>query len=222
VRIAEHLDIAAGSVVAFVGGGGKSSLIVLLAEDLRQYRLLISPTTKMFPIKTERNAVCLGRLNMASGKLEALPDDVLQELIPRYEVTLLEADGSAGLPCKGWLESEPVVPPYCTHTVGLMDINVLGKPAISANVHRLPEFLTLTGLEERETVTARALEAMACHPKGMFRRSAGKRYLIVNQAEDETAARAALSLLGTIKKIYPKRFHRLIYGSAHQNTWKEV
>jgi probable selenium-dependent hydroxylase accessory protein YqeC len=217
----EYLDISEGSIAAVVGCGGKTSLIELMANRLRGAKVLISPTTKMLPMKAD-GADCLGAFNEESGKLEALPPQILKDMVSRYDVTLLEADGSKGFPAKGWLDSEPVVPCYCTHTVGVVTLKAIGKAAVPRIVHRLPEFLELTGLREGELITARALADMVCAPDGMFRNSAGRRYLVVNQVEEEAAAQDALYFLLMIQERYPGRFERYIYGSAHQDAWKEV
>jgi probable selenium-dependent hydroxylase accessory protein YqeC len=86
----------------------------------------------------------------------------------------------------------------------------------------LPEFLALTGIGEGETITAQALEAMVCAPKGMFKNSSGRRYVLVNQAEDDVAVVAALSFLQTIKEKYPKHFVKLLLGSVHHDAWRDV
>ncbi|MDR2923573.1 MAG: putative selenium-dependent hydroxylase accessory protein YqeC [Treponema sp.] len=239
MSIIDYLSIYNGSVVAVVGCGGKTALIGLLADRLRDKKTLISTTTKIYPPKMKNIMLCetlkecedheprtgiqcMGLLNRASGKLEALPDALLAELIPRYDIVLLEADGSRGLFCKGWLANEPVVPDYCTHTIGLITMAALGKPAAETTVHRLPEFAALTGVGEGEAITTQALEAMVCAPNGMFKNSAGRRYAIVNQAEDEAAACLAKSFLQTIKEKYPNRFEKLLFGSVHKNVWQEV
>jgi len=233
------LNISTGSVVAVVGCGGKTSLIELVADRLRDKKVLISTTTKIFPPKMKdivlcetllqceehepRTGVqCMGILNRASGKLEALPEALLTQLQARYDVVLLEADGSRGLVCKGWLENEPVVPHYCTHTVGLITMGALGKPAGENTVHRLPEFFALTGVGEGQTITAAALEAMICAPAGMFKNSAGQRYVLVNQVEDDATAAIAMSFLQIIKEKYPARFEKLLYGSVRHDAWQEV
>ncbi len=237
--ITEFLHITNGSVVAVVGCGGKTSLIGLLAEKLRDKKVLISTTTKIFPPKIkdimlcetllqceehepEAGIQCMGLLNNASGKLEALPEALLAELTPRYDIVLLEADGSRGLPCKGWLETEPVVPAYCTHTVGIVTTNAVGNKANESTVHRLREFTALTGVGEGGEITSAALEAMVCARNGMFKTNAGKRYVVVNQIEDEAAAAAAGSFLQTIKTKYPARFEKLLYGSVRNDSWREV
>jgi len=233
------LNITNRSVVAVVGCGGKTSLIELMAERLRDKKVLISTTTKIFPPKMKdivlcetlqqcweheaRTGVqCMGLLNSASGKLEALPDVFLAAIKTRYDIVLLEADGSRGLPCKGWLANEPVVPDYCTHTLGLITMAALGKKAGEDTVHRLPEFFALTGVGEGRTITGAALEAMVCAPAGMFKNSAGQRYVIVNQAEDSAAAAVAMSFLRAIKEKYPGHFEKLLFGSVRHDAWREV
>jgi probable selenium-dependent hydroxylase accessory protein YqeC len=101
-------------------------------------------------------------------------------------------------------------------------MNALGKTADATVVHRLPEFLALTGLVEGETITAQALEAMVCAHKGIFKNSSGRRYVIVNQVEDDSTTGATLSFLQTIKEKYPDRFTKLLMGSVHNDTWREV
>jgi probable selenium-dependent hydroxylase accessory protein YqeC len=265
--VENYLDITEGSIIAVVGCGGKTSLIELIADTFRDKKVLVTPTTRMFPIKAsgimlcetmeqcaghepQTGIQCLGLLNTESGKLEALPGNFLADTVLRYDITLIEADGSRGLPCKGWLADEPVIPPYCTQVVGLVTMNVLGKPATKDTVCHLPEFLALTGLKEGQAITAQALEAMVCDPHGMFKkrdqgvgsgewgmgnreqgsgigdRGSGNReqgkYLLVNQVGDEATACAALSFLETIKEKYPGRFKRLLYGSVHLDVWQEV
>jgi probable selenium-dependent hydroxylase accessory protein YqeC len=257
------MDITTGSVIAFVGCGGKTSLIELIADQLREKMVLVTTTTKMFPMgmndvvlcetleqclghEPKAGIQCMGLLNKASGKLEALPIKLLAETVLQYDLALIEADGSKGLPCKGWLASEPVVPPFCTHTVGIITMNPLHKVATDTTVHRLPEFLALTGLKEGEAITMQALEAMVCGSGGMFK-SVGSgewgigngewgamsneqgaisnergRYLIVNQVEDDETARVAQAFLEGIKEKYPGRFKRLLYGSVLLDNWEEV
>jgi probable selenium-dependent hydroxylase accessory protein YqeC len=101
-------------------------------------------------------------------------------------------------------------------------MNALGKPATEAIVHRLPEFLSLTGQREGEPITMQALEAMVCNPGGMFKNSAGQKHLLVNQAEGDAAANAARSFLLAVKEKYPNRFKKLLFGSVFNDAWQEV
>ena len=239
MTIAGLLDISPGSVIAVIGCGGKTSLIGLISGGLSEKKVLVTPTAKILPMRSGKAVLCetlmqcmkhepqtgvqcLGLLNEKSGKLEALPEHILFGMIPDYDIVILEADGSSGLPCKGWMEYEPVIPDCCTHTVGVVTMNALGKSATDEIVHRLPEFLALTGLQPGGTITMQALESMVLAPRGMFKKSAGKRCLVVNQVEDETSAGNARSYLQNIKEKYHDRFERLIYGSVRLDVWREV
>ena len=239
MAIIEYLNLSDKCIVGIVGCGGKSSFIELLAGSFQTKKVLVSTTTKMFPLKDQRVMQCqnlqqcldhkaqagiqsFGIMNTETGKLEALPQETLHGLIASYDLVLLEADGSKNLPCKGWLDYEPVVPEYCTHTVGILTMKALGSAATEANVLRLPEFLSLTGLSEGSTITTQALEAMVCAPQGMFKNSVGRLSIIVNQVEDEETARIAQGFLQTIKEGYPARFETLLYGSIHLDSWEEV
>ena len=222
MNIVKALNFQTPAVVAVIGCGGKSSFIKLLAESYASVKkVLISTTTKMFPLNV-KNVDCRGALNSKTGKLEALPTAELVELIPKYDIILLEADGSRGLPCKGWLENEPVVPKFSTHTIGIVDINAVGKSATSETVLNLPQFLRLTGLRENEKITAEALQNMVCAPAGMFKNSVGSKILLVNQAEGKVAEIAAEQLLLKIKEEYPGFFSKLLYGSVRNNIFSEV
>jgi len=235
--ITKHLDIPDTSVVGVVGCGGKTSFVELVAQSHSSRRVLISTTTKMFPPKDPRitqyqtlqqcldhesqtGIQCFGVLNTETGKLEALPQETLHSLIADYDIVLLEADGSRGLPCKGWRQNEPVIPKYCTHTVGILTMKALGKAATETYVLRLPEFLSLTGLHEGDTITQQTLETMVCAPQGMFKNGVGQLYLIINQVEDEATAELAQGFLQNIKERYPGKFEGLLYGSTFLDAWE--
>ena len=189
------LNITNGSVVSVVGCGGKTSLINQLARCNADKKVLISPTTKIFPMtlpdvtqcytveesikhKSHQGVQCLGQMN-GKGKLEALPEQVLADLIPQYDIVLLEADGSRSLPFKGWTDNEPVVPMYSTHTIGVVSLDSLGCRATEDNVHNLREFLLLTGLKEGNIITQDAVDAMIYSPNGMFKNAVGAKYVVV-------------------------------------------
>ena len=225
------------AVVAVVGCGGKTTLIDSLASAYRHKKVLISPTTKIRARQAGADVVrttmqeclthepipgvqCLGLLNAELGKLEALPAAWLEAHVRDYDLVLLEADGSRMLPCKGWRSYEPVVPPYCTHTVGVVTLDALGKPADDETVLRLPEFLRLTGLREGEEITLQALTAMVCGADGMFRGAAGRQSILVNRVEDEAAVAVAQAWLRDIDRAWPGRFDCLACGSARANRFR--
>jgi probable selenium-dependent hydroxylase accessory protein YqeC len=211
-----------GLVCTVIGSGGKTSLIWLLAQSQRRRKVLVSPTTKMYPPSPElrhcdryfpggkipappRPGVTLaGVLNKETGKLE--PPGELEALVSRYDLTLLEGDGSGGLPLKGWADHEPVVPPYTAVTVGVIPVTPLGEKASAGIIFRLPRFTRLSGAHEGDTLTPAHLAGVITGNTGMpggggrglFSAARGKKLLFFNQVEDEARldqARATATLL---------------------------
>lgn len=172
-------------IVAFVGAGGKTSLIYALARQLSGWgqRVLVTTTTKMMP--PARNFMLLPGarvphykhltvgygLEEGTGKLLGVEPGEIVALRERFraDYVLVEADGAAGRSVKAPETHEPVIPGCADLVVGLIGLDALGKPADAATVHRLEAFLRVTGLSEGECISEQALKALAAHPDGLFK-----------------------------------------------------
>ncbi|MDL2325232.1 putative selenium-dependent hydroxylase accessory protein YqeC [Ruminococcaceae bacterium OttesenSCG-928-A16] len=235
--LTQLLQLANGTRAAFVGAGGKTSIIHLLAAQNSHLPVLVTTTTKILPLRQNNvtlcnnlqsclahtpapGTVCAGQLNPATGKLEAFAEGELATLCKPYPLVLIEADGSRGLPCKGWAANEPVVPAFTTTTVGVLTLGGLHKPATKGIVLRLPQFLALTGLQKGQPITLAALAAMASSPAGMFKNAKGTLALVINQAETPPQIELANQLVQHIKQQNPGLIGRYIIGSAQQNRWQ--
>lgn len=238
-NLTQLLQLHPGEKIAVVGCGGKTAVIELLAQQNSAGSVLVAPTTKIRLPDSEGAVVCTtadaclahtphtgiqyaGLANPATQKLEALPPAALAKMVEKgYSLTLLEADGSRGLPCKGWLATEPVIPPFVTRTVGVVTVWALGKPATEETVCRLPQFLALTGLAQGQPITLAALAAMVGAPGGMFKSKRGPACLIINQLESEESHRKATLLLALIEQNYPGTIDGCLFGSARENHWSK-
>jgi probable selenium-dependent hydroxylase accessory protein YqeC len=237
--ISRMLGIKNGTRVAVAGCGGKTSLINLIASENLDKKVLISPTTKILPLVSEEIALrvtrhdclshvpaagiqCLGVLDAKGRKLRALPEGDLAAIANGYDLALMEADGSRGLPCKGWTERDPVIPEFTTHTIGVASIKAVGMRADDENVFRLGDFLAMTGLERGEAITARSLALMIASPHGMMRRGRGRQIVIINQAETAEEMSNAELLASLIRQSQGARFNKIIAGSVQQNAWREA
>jgi probable selenium-dependent hydroxylase accessory protein YqeC len=240
MKLPEMLELTRDARVAVSGCGGKTSLIELLAGEMPpQWKILISPTTKIrperrpgVPLLITRDACMrhsprpgrqyLGQLNAETGKLESLPPDDLEKIASLYDVALLEADGCQGRPCKGWSEREPAVPSWVTHTTGVVSIKAAGLAVTEDNVFQLAEFLALTGLERNDRITIDALAAMVCSPDGVFRRKAGRTAVVINQAESAEERWMAAELAKKIRASGNVAGIGIIFGSARRNLWEAL
>jgi probable selenium-dependent hydroxylase accessory protein YqeC len=224
-------DFGAGSVVSIVGAGGKTSLMYRLAKEARALgqKVLITTSTRiMVPEKSRYDQLDLsGQLfahqqSVAPGiyiggsqnsqdkeqqKMAGVDVALLQRRLPLFDLLLIEADGAARKSLKGWLENEPVIVNLTSHTVGVVDIQSIGKVINPSLVHRLEIFTRLTGGQPGQRVSLDHLSAIIGSADGLFRRSRGKKILYLNKVE--TAKDHAH--VRWIKKRFPGL--RLIAGS---------
>jgi probable selenium-dependent hydroxylase accessory protein YqeC len=239
----------AAPVLTVIGSGGKTSLIWLLARSRRRRRILVSPSTKMLipppeadcydrliidPAAAaallsgpgEEGVTLAGTSGETKGKLAALSPGILAAAARGHDLTLIEGDGSRGLPLKAWAAGEPVVPPSTTATVGIMPLWPLGRPVSGSLIHRLPLFTALSGAAEGETLrpehlvriitgrpASRKTGGGEAAGKGLFARARGERILFFNQIDDGNLRQAeALAVL--LLRESPPGLRWIIAGSA--------
>ena len=143
MTLTARMGLTSGDVVAIVGSGGKTSLLTRLAKENQHRRVLVSTTTKM--LRTELEQMTGAHLlhgTGANGKVTAPPMEALETACANFDLSLLECDGSKGLPLKGWAAHEPVVPVFATVTVGMLPLWPLGRPVGATTVHREAAFCT--------------------------------------------------------------------------------
>lgn len=210
--LAQLLEIRPG-VTAVIGGGGKTTLLRTLGEELAAAgaRVLLCATTKIFPFEDlpnlldpaeedlaaaleQRRLVCAGTPVPGTGKLTA-PGLPMARLAELADYVLAEADGAAGRPLKAHAPYEPVIPREANQAVYMVGASGFGRPVREA-VHRPERFCALTGLGPEAPVTpeaaAGALRAEAPAWGPPIR-------IFVNQAEDAAAMAAA----GCLAELLP-------------------
>lgn len=144
--------------LAFVGAGGKTSLIEYLAETLVRLgkRVAITTTTKMYArepyqvlahdpdIATPSFPLLRIGKTLDQGKLTAVNLEDLKRLGATYDTVLIEADGAKGRPLKCPAPYEPVIPHLAERTYIVSGLDALYQRVGDA-VFRwelLPESLT--------------------------------------------------------------------------------
>lgn len=191
---ADALQITRG-VTAIIGGGGKTSLLYRLADELRtRGSVIVATSTHIWPPThlpfSERagrvlDVLCVGTPG-DSGKLTA-PAQSFSELARLADFVLVEADGSAGRPLKAHLPHEPVVPENAGQTIAVVGLSGFGKPICEA-AHRPERFAALAGAAVTDAATpemaARVLNAEALHTR-----------VLLNQADAPGGIEAAKQLI---------------------------
>lgn len=206
--LSELLDIRPG-VTAVIGGGGKTTLLRTLGEELATgNRVLLCTTTKIFPFEdlenlinpTEeelaaalanrspaciRRPVCAGTPVPGTGKLTA-PGIPMARLAELADFVLVEADGSAGRPLKAHASHEPVVPKEANQTIRVVGASGFGRPIAEA-AHRPALYAGLAGVPENAPATAET-EAAVLLAEELHSR------VYINQAETAEARAHAAAL----------------------------
>jgi probable selenium-dependent hydroxylase accessory protein YqeC len=202
-------------VITFIGSGGKSSLIELLAKKLthNNWQTLVATTTKMFPLPKIPGVTQAGILNSESGKLESLPLPELERITGGYDLVLIEGDGAKTLPLKGWADYEPVVPEFTTVTVGVIPVWPLGQKADETIIHRLPLFCKLAKIKPGEIISPIHLTAVI--ERGLFAKAKGKKILFFNQIEDKISLAAVREITALLQPAFRSSLSGIIAGSVH-------
>ncbi|WP_051305893.1 selenium cofactor biosynthesis protein YqeC [Desulfogranum mediterraneum] len=230
------LGLGPGQVVCLVGAGGKTSLLYRLAREARALglRVLVSTTTRIARPADEtydgldlsgalfagrelsRPGIYLGGSAAARGsKIRGVGPELLSREQPRFDLVLLEADGAARKPLKGWKASEPVIPALTSRTIGVVDIQTIGAVITQQLVHRLELFLELTRAKVGEPVRLEHLCRLITHERGLFQYARGQRCLLLNKVEsgpDRCHADALAGRLGQLARL------QVVAGSVQQGV----
>lgn len=143
-------------IISICGGGGKSSLMMALAEETREKTQTAIFTTTHFLRPSGRNVAQFpgcdpdeckilwnkGKILYAGipsgekNKLGPPTQEAMEFIFREAESIYIEADGAKMLPLKYPAEWEPVIPADTTETVVVAGLSALGKMTDSS-VHRI-------------------------------------------------------------------------------------
>jgi probable selenium-dependent hydroxylase accessory protein YqeC len=208
MKLAEALlpRFPGGGVIAVVGAGGKTSALFRLGAGRRA---LVTSTTHLWDPRLESRpplalvlrpemeapgpgpvpaagpglTVLMARQAEPMGKLKGIHPSWIPALRRNWDLILVEADGSRGLPVKAPAGHEPVLPEDPGLVLGVIGLGCLGRPLDAGSVHRPERFAAITGCEPGQAIAWAHLEALVRHPEGLFKGVGGTRALLLNQAD---------------------------------------
>ena len=193
MRLVEALDVKDGDVIAVVGGGGKTTAMFRLAQEIadRGGEAITTTTTRIFGAQValspahvmaadatrERIASALGAhgqvlvvgvTEASTGKAEGVSLDLFRRLREWFPTAAImnEADGSRMRPFKAPAGHEPVIPAETTLVVPVVGADVFGAPLDAEHVHR-PELVSrLSGAAMGAPVTPAVVACVLGHADG--------------------------------------------------------
>ena len=182
-------------VIALVGGGGKTSLMYRLVEEMRSLgeTVITTTTTKIFRPEARRSprvilqesdpdllnlpsglaeyghVTVAHSFNSANGKLHGVDDEVIDRCSAIAQRVVVEADGAARRPIKAPETWEPVIPRGVDLVIPVVGLDCIGRPATSDVVFRLERFSAIAGVLEGAPITAEAVGRLLSHPYGSLK-----------------------------------------------------
>jgi molybdenum cofactor cytidylyltransferase len=250
--ISRALRLQRKDVVALVGGGGKTTAMFRLADELsrRGDRVVTTMTTRIFVGQLARapahliwqepaslaepfhellarfgHVLLAGGVSVEQDKVSGLSPELVHRVAadPAVDFVIVEADGSRRLPFKAPADHEPVIPNDTTIVVPIAGMDVLGLPLTPENVHRPHLVAALTGATLGDPVTPELIASVLAHPQGGARGApAGARLAPFLNKVEDAATLAAARATARLLLVRPRVDSVLIGAAAGADPIREV
>ena len=225
-------------LIAFVGGGGKTSLLFALGAALPGGRILTT-TTRIFAAQMSRAeavifftaedaegaerkigealdelGVCLVVGGTTGDKAVGVPPELPGVWLARPDVNfvLVEADGSRMRPIKAPAAHEPVIPPASTLVVPVVGIDALDGRFLDV-IHRpeiAAELLSVVG----ERLSVADVARLIAHPQGGLKGVPEGARVVPFINKVETAAQLSAARQIAHHLLHTPRIEQVIIGAA--------
>ena len=161
-------------MIAFVGSGGKTTLLKKMAADFRGQgkSVFVTTTTHMFIEEdtlltddAEKIIRALRETGYAMAgvpegeKIKALSRKTFDSVCANADIVLVEADGSRQLPLKYPGNMEPVIPEGVDEIVVVCGLNAIGQKAKDV-CHRLELVRACLGIDGDTVITASLVQKL--------------------------------------------------------------
>lgn len=211
-HLSRRLALSERELVAIVGAGGKSTIVLTLADELadigrsvvvttttrmaphqiRQPNLWTDDPTVIGPLVTPGSALFVAR-EEADGKVIGLSPHIVDRIFSETPAThvLVEADGARRMLIKAPAAHEPVIPSLATTVVVVASVDAIGRPIVDV-AHRCLVLAELIGADQDEPLTVEGAAAVLLNPNGGLKGiPLGARVvMVITQVTPETTARA--------------------------------
>lgn len=238
----EAFGIHPGEIISLVGGGGKTTLMFALAQELTSsgQSVITTTTTRIFEpsvsdacliVETSAKKM-LGRLlreldkyrhitlaseRLPSGKLKGISPGLVAALAGLVAYVIVEADGAARKPLKAPNATEPVIPQNTSLVIPVVGIDALGLRLTEDNAFRAELISRLTRLPLGGVISADAIAVLITHARGIIKGSPARSRIIplINKVD---LARGLAQAEGLASRILDKRhprIERVVLGQLH-------
>lgn len=206
-------------VLSVVGGGGKTSLIFRIMEELTAVgkKVLITTTTHMayepdrpfaedgdiISIKhnlEEHGYTIAAALDREKCKISALSEEKMKEITALADVILIEADGAKKCPLKVPASWEPVIWKPTDLVIAVAGMDAAGKP-IQEVCHRPENVADFLGKEAEEKLTEEDIVRIVLSTEALRKCVDGREYrVLLNKADIPGKSQVAESIADRLEE----------------------
>lgn len=233
-KLVEVFNIKKGDVISITGAGGKTSLMMAMASELKKLGSVLVTTSTKIRRPNERQVdyifdsvskykrprenkfiVAIGEEIPGLHKFSSLNENDFERIKEDFDYILIEADGSRNLPLKYWKKTEPVIYKSTTKIINVFSAKVIGKRFSEDFTYNFQEFLeNIKGKYVDENVFLDLIRS----ENNPYREFFGEKYFFLNQTEE--------SIFSEIKKILDflrenKKDIKFLYGSVFRGEYFE-
>lgn len=234
-------------VISIVGGGGKTSLMFLLAHAFQQkgFKVISTTTTHILKpspqqaggvilfscdnfqdklhdcLKRYGHATVAHRLLPSGNKLKGVNCKQVEQIFEHSSANrmLVEADGARQLSFKAPGDNEPVVPQITNVFISVVGLDIIGKPLDDTNVFHAALVSARTELPIGAEITPLTVAKLTSHPKGLLKGCPQKArsYIFLNKTDIPGGREKALSVIKEARKLDGRKPDFWISGSIKRN-----
>jgi molybdenum cofactor cytidylyltransferase len=235
MRLIDALRVDKNSRISVVGAGGKSSIVIRLANEW-EGKSITAATAHMGwkqikfyekhyiweprdfstqTIKVESENIIITGPEIDCETVHGIDPSLWKNLYILSKANnvplFLESDGSRTRPLKAPAEHEPPIPEWVNHVVVCVGLSVLGKPLTEEFVHRPELFSNITGIKIGKPVTLDGIIKLLVHPLGGYKNipENSKKTIVFNQI-DTIVEKSSLLVL---EKDLNEQFDAIIFAS---------
>jgi len=240
IQLKRALRLSDAPQLAFVGAGGKTAALFILARQFTR-PVLVTASTHFAASQAKladqllviKQAADLSRLDAArlpavtmltgeeneEGRLVGLGEEalgILSAFAHKHGLPLLiEADGARQRALKAPAGHEPAISPFVDTVIVVAGLSALGQALSGEFIHRPERFAELSGLKPGALVDSAALARVLAHPEGGLKRipTGARTVVLLNQADTPALEGAAR---GLASRLLPT-FDAVLVSALHRS-----
>lgn len=241
LNILEILPLETGGILSLTGAGGKTSLMFHLAHLLAMAgkRVLTTTTTKILsPSPSQCNTFIISdsvdevvkqvkahfqdqdHITAASSSIDQGDKFKGYSLMKIHDIhkagifdwIIVEADGAAQRPLKAPAEHEPIIPENTTIWIGVVGLDVIGKPLTENHTFRSDLISKRIDLPLGETILEHHVATLLMNPQGYLKGVPpnAHRCIFLNKADTSKAIESGRKIVDYIRRTETGQLNSII------------